>query len=85
MERSPSFVSSTKLKFKKKRSKNKYMQTSMISISLYYLHNYNKIPVIILIKIRCSKIDTSPRRGHTEGSETYERMLGITSHQRDAN
>ena len=23
--------------------------------------------------------------GHTEGSETYERMLSITSHQRDAN
>ena len=23
--------------------------------------------------------------GHTEGPETYERMLSITSHQRDAN
>ena len=23
--------------------------------------------------------------GHTEGPETYEKMLGITSHQRDAN
>ena len=23
--------------------------------------------------------------GHTEGSETHERMLSITSHQRDAN
>ena len=25
------------------------------------------------------------QEGHTEGSETYERMLSITSHQRDAN
>ena len=25
------------------------------------------------------------QRGHTEGPETYERMLSITSHQRDAN
>ena len=23
--------------------------------------------------------------GHTEGPETYEKMLNITSHQRDAN
>ena len=23
--------------------------------------------------------------GHTEGPETYERMLSITSHQRDSN
>ena len=23
--------------------------------------------------------------GHTEGPETYEKMLSITSHQRDAN
>ena len=25
------------------------------------------------------------RRGHTEGSETYNEMLSITSHQKDAN
>ena len=26
-----------------------------------------------------------PQGGHTEGPETYERMLSITRHQRDAN
>ena len=25
------------------------------------------------------------KKGHTEGPETYEKMLSITSHQRDAN
>ena len=28
---------------------------------------------------------TLPQGGHTEGPETYEKMLSITSHQRDAN
>ena len=28
---------------------------------------------------------TSPRKTYTEGPETYEKMLSITSHQRDAN
>ena len=40
---------------------------------------------LILVGHPWRSVCSSPLPIHTEGPETYEKMLSITSHQRDAN
>ena len=53
-------------------------------LSKYIKNPYNSIPRRQTIQLKNGQ-QTLLQGGHTEGPETYERMLSTTSHQKDAN